>query len=95
MIPILYEKTESKFKSNGLGRLSDCIRCLASEERNGIYEVEFDYPVTGVHFEDIQMGRIIACTHDEQGDVQPFDIYAKTEPINVIVTFYAHTSDTG
>ena len=90
MIPILYEKTESNFKSNGLGRLSDCIRCLASEERNGIYEVEFDYPVTGVHFEDIQMGRIIACTHDEQGDVQPFDIYAKSEPINGIVTFYAH-----
>lgn len=90
MIPILYEKTESNFKSNGLGRLSDCIRCLASEERNGIYEVEFEYPVTGVHFEDIQMGRIIACTHDEQGDVQPFDIYAKSEPINGIVTFYAH-----
>lgn len=90
MIPILYEKTESNFRSNGLGRLSDCIRCLASEERNGIYEVEFDYPVTGVHFEDIQMGRIIACTHDEQGDVQPFDIYAKSEPINGIVTFYAH-----
>lgn len=90
MIPILYEKTETAFTSNGLGRLSDAIRCIVTEERNGIFECEFDYPVTGVHFDDIQIGRIIACTHDEQGDVQPFDIYAKSEPINGVVTFRAH-----
>ena len=90
MIPILYEKTETAFTSNGLGRLSDCIRCIATEERNGIFEVEFDYPVTGVLFSEIQEGRIIACTHDEQGDIQPFDIYRRTEPINGVVTFYAH-----
>ncbi|MEE0897338.1 MAG: phage tail spike protein, partial [Acutalibacteraceae bacterium] len=90
MIPILYEKTETAFTSNGLGRLSDCIRCIATEERNGIYEVEFDYPVTGILFSEIQEGRIIACTHDEQGDIQPFDIYARSEPINGVVTFYAH-----
>lgn len=90
MIPILYEKTETSFTSNGLGRLSDCIRCIVTEERNGIYECEFDYPVSGLMFEQIQEGRIIACTHDEQGDVQPFDIYGRTEPINGVVTFYAH-----
>ena len=90
MIPILYEKTETAFTSNGLGRLSNCIRCIVTEGRNDIYEAEFDYPVTGVHFDDIQIGRIIACTHDEQGDVQPFDIYAKSEPINGVVTFRAH-----
>lgn len=90
MIPILYEKDETQFTTNGLGRLTDCTYCRATEERNGIYEVEFDYPVTGAHFDDIQIGRIIACTHDEQGDVQPFDIYAKSEPINGVVTFRAH-----
>lgn len=90
MIPILYEKTETAFSSNGLGRLSDCIRCIVTEERNGTYECEFDYPVTGVLFSEIQEGRIIACTHDEQGDVQPFDIYRRTEPINGVVTFFAH-----
>jgi phage minor structural protein len=90
MIPILFEKTETAFMSNGLGRLSDCIRCIVTEERNGIYECEFDYPVTGAMFSEIQEGRIIACTHDEQGDIQPFDIYGRTEPINGIVTFYAH-----
>ena len=90
MIPILYEKTETTFTSEGLGRLSDCISCVATEERNGIYEVEFQYPVNGALFDEIQIGRIVACTHDEQGDIQPFDIYAKSEPINGVVTFRAH-----
>lgn len=90
MIPILYDKTETSFSTNGLGRLSDCISCIVTEERNGVYECEFQYPVTGQHFDDITIGRIIACTHDESGDVQPFDIYSKSEPINGVVTFNAH-----
>lgn len=90
MIPILYDKTETSFSTNGLGRLSDCISCIVTEERNGIYECEFTYPVTGQHFDDITIGRIIACTHDESGDVQPFDIYSKSEPIDGVVTFNAH-----
>ena len=90
MIPILYDKTETSFNTNGLGRLSDCISCIVTEERNGVYECEFTYPVSGQHFDDIEIGRIIACTHDESGDVQPFDIYAKSEPLNGVVTFNAH-----
>ncbi|MEE1171869.1 MAG: phage tail spike protein [Ruminococcus sp.] len=90
MIPILFEKNETAFTSNGLGRLADCIRCVVIEGRNDVYECEFDYPVTGVLFDSIQEGRIIACTHDEQGDIQPFDIYGRSEPINGVVTFYAH-----
>ena len=89
MIPILFEKTETSFTTNGLGRLIDCISCIVTEERNGIYECEFEYPVTGRLFPYIQEGRIVACTHDEQGDLQPFDIYAKSEPINGVVTFRA------
>ena len=90
MIPILYDKTETSFNTNGLGRLSDCISCIVTEERNGVYECEFTYPVSGQHFDDIEIGRIIACIHDESGDVQPFDIYAKSEPLNGVVTFNAH-----
>lgn len=90
MIPILYDRTETSFTSNGLGRLSSCIRCIVTEGRNEVYECEFDYPVTGVLFSEIEEGRIIACTHDEQGDIQPFDIYGRSEPINGVVTFYAH-----
>ncbi len=89
MIPILYEKTETQFTNNGIGLLSDCIYCNVTEERNGIYECEFQYPQTGIHFDDITEGRIIACTHDEAGDLQAFDIYKSSKVIDGIVTFYA------
>lgn len=89
MIPILYDKTETAFTSNGLGRLASCTRCLVTEERNGIYECEFDFPISDPKYELIQEGQIIAATHDDNGDIQPFDIYHRTAPINGIVTFYA------
>lgn len=89
MIPILYESTETEFTSNGLGRLRDCISCKVTEERNGIYECEFEYPVTGAHYDEITPGRIIAVEHDDSGDVQPFDIYYYSKPIDGITTFRA------
>ena len=89
MIPILYEANETDFTSNGLGRLRDCLRVECVEERNGLYEVEFDYPVTGIHYNDIQLGRIIAVEHDTSGDIQPFDICAVDRPIDGVVTFRA------
>ena len=88
MIPILYESTETSFTSNGLGRLRDCISCVVTEERNGIYECDFEYPVDGTNYDRIQCGRIITVTHDEGGDVQPFDIVGYSRPINGVVTFH-------
>lgn len=91
MIPILYTADETRFLTNGIGRLSDCTRCIVTEERNGIYECEFDYPITGVHFEEIERGRIVAVTHDDRHDIQPFVIYQRNVPdLNGIVTFNAH-----
>jgi len=89
MIPILYEKNETSFASNGVCRLYDCISCVATEERNGIYELDFEYPVSGRNFSQIIPGRIIACTHDDSGDVQPFDIVGYSKPISGVVTFHA------
>lgn len=89
MIPILYESTETAFTSNGLGRLRDCISCVVTEERNGIYECDFEYPVDGMNYDRIKCGRIIAVEHDETNDVQPFDIVGYSRPINGVVTFHA------
>jgi len=89
MIPILYDTNETAFTSNGIGRLRDCISCIVTEERNGIYECDFEYPVDGARYEDIICGRIIAVTHDDSGDVQPFDIVSYSKPIDGIVTFHA------
>lgn len=88
MIPILYERTEKEFTSNGLGRLHSCISCVCSEERNGIYECDFEYPVSAPDFEEIRVGRVIGVTHDDKGDIQPFDIVSYTKPINGVVTFH-------
>lgn len=90
MIPVLYESTETSFTTNGIGRLSDCVSCEVTEERNGEFEAEFTYPINGIHYEDIAEGRIILVDHDEQKDAQPFIIYRRSAPINGIVTFNAH-----
>lgn len=89
MIPILYDIGETAFESNGLGRLRDCISCKVTEERNGVYECEFEYPVDGAHFDEIICGRSIAVEHDDTNDVQPFDIYSYEKPIDGVVTFHA------
>ena len=88
MIPILYEKDETAFASNGLGRLRDMISCVVAEERNGIYECDFEYPITADDFNDIQLGRIIGVTHDDSDDIQPFDIVSYEKPIDGIVKFH-------
>ena len=89
MKPILFEKDETVFVSNGLGRLQDCISCTVTEERNGIFECDFEYPVDGRDFNLIQCGRIIGVTHDDSGLIQPFDIVSYTKPISGIVSFHA------
>ena len=89
MIPILYDKDETAFISNGLGRLRDCLSCVVTEERNGIYECDFEYPITGANFDKIQIGNIVGVTHDDSGDVQPFDIVSYSRPIDGVVTFHA------
>ena len=90
MKPILYGPGETSFTNNGLGRLADCISCKVTEERNGIYECQFTYPVTGEMYSKIQIGCILGVIHDDAKDVQPFDIYAKDAPMNGVVTFYGH-----
>ena len=89
MIPILYDSNESAFTSNGLCRLRDIISCTVTEERNNIYECEFQYPVSGANYDLIKCGRIIAVIHDDTDDIQPFDIVSYSRPIDGVVTFRA------
>lgn len=89
MIPILFESNETEFNSNGLGRLRDCISVAVTEGRNEVFECDFEYPVTGAHFDDIILGRIIGVEHDYNNDIQPFDIVSYNRPINGVVTFHA------
>lgn len=90
MIPILFASTETTFTSNGIGRLVDCISCEVTEERNGIYELELQYPITGKWFDELMQGGIIGVIHDDNHDIQPFDIYKTETSIDGVVIVNAH-----
>ena len=47
MIPILFRADATDFSTYGIGALADTISCSVSEERNGAYELELTYPITG------------------------------------------------
>jgi len=90
MIPVLYRKDEIDFTSNGLGRLVDCITGSATEEVNGSYEIEFEYPTDGNLFDYmIEHGGVVYTIHDDRKDLQAFDIYSHTTPLDGFVTFRA------
>ena len=61
-----------------------------TEERNGSYECEFTYPVSGRFYNDLVAGGIVGVTVSDSSYIQPFDIYKYSVPIDGVVTFYAH-----
>lgn len=75
MKPILYADTETAFVTNGIGVLSDCISCLVTEERNGGYELEMQYPSNGLWSEDIDVGMVIKAKANDTDAPQLFQIY--------------------
>ena len=77
------------YTGNGLGGLPDAVEAVVSHEINGIYELMFRYPVTGLHYDELVSGRIVMAPPDDLTDEQPFRIYRITKPLNGIVTVYA------
>lgn len=88
MNPILFESTENNFDTNGIGILTDAIFCEITEERNGIFELEMQYPITGIHYEEIKTRNIIFAPPSPIDNAQPFRIYRITKPLNGIITIY-------
>ena len=86
MIPILYSADEINFTSNGLGRLSDCISCIVTEERNGQYVMEMVYPIDGAHFDDLTYSSIIKVIPSDGATEQLFRVYKISKPLNGKVT---------
>lgn len=89
MIPVLYKANETKFDSQGVGCLTDCITCYVHEKLNGVYELKFTYPITGMHFSDIKVGAIVDATPSDGKAVQHFRIDTITKPIGGKVTVEA------
>lgn len=80
MIPVLYEPVTSASgtggRTNGLGRLTDCVSAIVTEQRNGAFELELTMPVSGAHFSDIQLGSTIKAKPNPTANSQLFDVYA-------------------
>jgi len=89
MKPILFPSTATEFTTQGLGALSDAISCIVTEERNGLYELEMQYPQSGIHFSEIQNRCIIYAIPSPYREAQPFRVYRITRPINGIAIIYA------
>lgn len=89
MKPILFPADATSFSTQGLGVLSDATSCQVTEERNGTYELEMQYPITGQHYADIGDDCILYAIPSPYRGPQPFRIYRTSKPINGIVTINA------
>lgn len=89
MIPVLYDKTETAYTTNGIGRLSSAVSCLVTEERNGVFALEMVYPSSGEHYADITPGMQILASVGKGRQTQPFEITKVTRPISGKVTVEA------
>ena len=89
MKPILFAENTTTFTSNGIGRLSDALDCTVTEERNGQYELEMTYPMSGQHYGDIAIRKIVVVKPSANATLQAFRIYKMGKPINGKVTIYA------
>lgn len=85
----LFSADTSDFSGNGLGLLSDVISCTVTEERNGQYELEMEYPIDGILFNQINHRQLIFVKPNPFSEKQAFRVYDLRKPINGIVTVKA------
>lgn len=85
----LYDQADTNYGTNGLGSLIEAFSCKVTEELNGAFELEMEYPVDGRHFSDIDFGRVITANPNQYTGPQPFRIYAISKPHNGRVTINA------
>lgn len=90
MIPILYDKDERSFSSNGLGRLPDASDLIVEEILNGEYELTMSYPSDGLHADLIENDRIILAEPEPDTEAEPFRIYSVEEKLDGTLTVNAH-----
>lgn len=91
MFPILYQTvTEGTVPSdNGLGILTDALRAEVTEERNGVYELQVQYPASGIHASDISERMILKVKPNFTDDPQLFRIYKIGKVLGNSFTIYA------
>ncbi|EAC5837937.1 hypothetical protein ARQ45_13685 [Listeria monocytogenes] len=87
---ILYEKTESNFNHNGLAVLDDTIVSpVVSEQLNGLFSLEFDYPIHAKTSDKLRPEMIVKCPVPELED-QLFRIVERDDSLGGLLHIVAH-----
>ena len=90
--PILYKATETNFEHLGVSVLSDASKCHVSREKNGIYILEFDYPVNGKDVDKIKEGMYIKSDAGYRTKNQRFVVSKITKTQNEFKIYCQHIS---
>jgi len=91
MFPILYENVTAGVvpQHKGLGTLSDCVSCTVEQVRNDIYELTMEYPINGIHAQDIAYRRVLKVKPNPTDDPQLFRISRVGKTMNGTFMVYA------
>jgi phage minor structural protein len=85
-----FSKNETTFTHNGLGVLDDyIISPIVTEELNGIFKLEFDYPTLAKHGDGLTPERIVRCPVPDM-DAQLFRISEREAAIGGIFHVVAY-----
>ena len=90
MKPVLHDETVLSVENYGFGTLSDAMECTVSCEENGTYDLTLQYPVTGIHAEELLERRIISARPSSYENRQLFRIYRISRPMNGRFQVSAH-----
>ena len=85
---VLFESNATTFTTMGLGALQP-ISCKVTEEEDGEFSLEMEYPVDGPMYSQLTLGRILATQTNPTSSVQPFRIYQVSAEIKGKVTISA------
>lgn len=90
MKPVLHDENVLSAENYGFGTLSDALECTVSCEENGTYDLTLQYPVTGIHAEELLERRIISAQPSSYENRQLFRIYRISRPMNGRFQVSAH-----
>ena len=90
--PILYKADETNFEHLGVSVLSDASKCYVTRERNGIYILEFKYPVNGKDVDKIKEGMIVKVDAGYRSKNQRFIISKINKSKEIFKIYCQHIS---
>ena len=98
MIPILYNAKETEYLNDGLGQMFDVQSCIVSEEANGSFTLDMEYPKNGSLVNHILKGnQILAKPNDidREHAFRILEVDKSTSNSTISITATSITNDEG